>query len=283
MSIVNLKDFKYTNNKHVNSYRVNCEETPYTRKQLLSELPKYKDFMQNFNCSIDELCDILSLYGITDNDLFEYSIYGTHLIGKDYIYTSKFVPCGWNAFSEEKKYYDLYITCNTYASLALNTAANEIIKRRFPYLTLPPFTKVTKRFNDNIKNLPKTLNAKIESIDKSILFDNDLTIGDLIKLYSDENYADSTIEKPLYAVYSDWGDIFITIDGNKGGWSLYLKYSDLANNDWKAIEERKINSVCLYDENGEQIKGEWFNGKQKDAPYFNHPLVKELKKILLIY
>ena len=283
MSIVNLKDFKCTNNKHVNVYRVNCEETPYTRKQLLSELPKYKDFMQNFNCSIDELCDILSLYCITDNDLFEYSIYGTHLIGKDYIYTSKFVHCGWGELKEEKKYYDLYITCNTYASLELNTVANEIVKRRFPYLTLPPFARVTKRFNDNIKKMPKTLNAKIESIDKSIFFDNDLTIGDLIKLYTDKNYADSTIEKPLYAVYSDSGDIFITIDGNKGGWSLYLKYSDLANNDWKAIEERKINSVCLYDENGEQIKGEWFNGKQKDAPYFNHPLVKELKKILLIY
>ena len=84
----------------------------------------------------------------------------------------------------------------------------------------------------------------------------------------------------MFATYSDGGDIFITLDKDKGGWALGLKFKDLVNKDWKAIEDRHVFSICLYDKKGEQIKGKWFEGKQKDAPYFNHPLVKELKRIL---
>ena len=38
-------------------------------------------------------------------------------------------------------------------------------------------------------------------------------------------------------------------------------------------------SIFYIDENGEQIKGKWFSGKQSDSPYFNQPLVKEVEKI----
>ena len=276
--MIHLKDYFFSSAEHVHIYPVKCEETPYTRRQLLSEMPIYKNFMEQFNCSLDELCEILDIYGITDNNLFEYSIFGHyHLIGKEYLYTINLEKYNYG-YRERKIYYDLYMCSNTYASLALNTVANELVKRRFPFLVLPPFTKVEKRFKDSIKNMPKTLKAKVRDIDALTLFDNDLTIGELIKLYTEENYADSKIETPLYSVYSDTCSLYITIDESKGGWSLSLKISDLLNKDWKAIEERHVFSICLYDEKGEQIKGKWFEGNQKDAPYFNSPLVKELKR-----
>lgn len=278
--MINLKDFKYTDSHDINVYFVNCAETPYSRKQLLSEMSTYTKFMERFDCSLDELCEILDMYGVQDKDLFEYTVTRTNYpIATDYIYTSKIERDG-STWREKKTYYNVYLTVNQFVSLRLNTVATEIVKRHFHYLTLPPFTSVEKRFNDNIKYLPKTLRAKVKDIDHSILFDNDLTIGDLIKLYTEDNYANSEVEKPLFATYSDGSDIFITLDKDKGGWTLGLKFQDLANKDWKAIEDRHVFSICLYDKKGEQVKGKWFEGKQKDAPYFNHPLVKELKKIL---
>jgi len=276
--MVHLKNYQYSNQEHVHIYPVKCEETPYTRRQLLSEMPIFKDFMEHFSCSLDELCEILDMCGITDNSLFDYSICGKdYLIGKDYLYTITYEHF-YGGYNEKITYYDLYMCHNTYACLALDTVARELVKRRFPFLMLPPFTKVEKRFKESIKNMPNTLKAKVSDIDALTLFDNDLTIGELIKLYTEENYADSVVETPLYSVYSDTCSIYITLDESKGGWSLSLKISDLLNKDWKAIEERHVSSICLYDEKGEQIKGKWFEGNQKDAPYFNNPLVKELKR-----
>ena len=279
--MMNLKNFKYTDSHNINVFFVNCAETPYSRRQLLSEMSTYTKFMELFDCSLDELCEILDAYGVQDKDLFEYTITKTnYLIATDYIYTTKEIRQGYT-YREIKTYHNIYLCCNQFASLVLNKVARELVKRRFPYLTLPPFTTMEKRFTENIKDLPKTLRAKVKDIDHSILFDNDLTIGDLIKLYTEDNYANSEVEKPLFATYSDGSDIFITIDKNKGGWTLGLKFKDLVNKDWKAIEDRHVFSICLYDKRGEQIKGKWFEGKQKDAPYFKYPLVEEFKKKMM--
>ena len=84
--MMNLKDFKYTGSHDINVFFVNCAETPYSRRQLLSEMSTYTKFMERFNCSIDELCEILDIYGIQDKDLFEYTITKTnYLIATDYI------------------------------------------------------------------------------------------------------------------------------------------------------------------------------------------------------
>lgn len=276
------KDYHYSGARNITLYPLKLSETPYNRKQLLSEMTTYKEFMERFNCSVDELCEILDKYGITDNSLFEYTTcyYKDYYpIAKDYIFTSKFKP-KFGCWKEEKTYYDIYLCCNQFAILSLNIVAKELIKRRFPFLSLPPFTKIEKRFKENIKDLPKTTNAKVRDIDSNILFDNNLTIGELIKIYTDDSFADSDIETPLYKVYSD-GSVYIEIDESKGGWSIGTTFAELLNKDWKAIEERNVFSVCLYDENGGQIKGKWFKGKQKDAPYFKHPLVEELKEYFL--
>ena len=276
------KNYMHSGANNITLYPLKLSETPYNRKQLFSEMKTYKEFMERFNCSVDELCEILDKYGITDNSLFEYTTCGYkdyYPIAKDYIFTSKLVNKS-GSWRREKTYYDIYLCCSRYSSLALNIVAEELIKMRFPFLSLPPFTKVKKRFRDNIKELPSTINAKVKDIDNNILFDNDLTIGELIKLYTDDSFADSDIETPLYKVYYD-GSVYVEINESKGGWCVGTTFAELLNKDWKAIEERHVFSVCLYDENGELIKGKWFEGKQKDAPYFNDQLVKELKKMLM--
>lgn len=273
------KDYHYSGARNITLYPLKLSETPYNRKQLLSEMNTYKEFMERFNCSVDELCEILDKYGIQDNSLFEYTTFngnGCYPIAEKYIYTSKYVH-KFGGLVEEVMHYDIYLCDNQFSNLSLNVVAEELIKRRFPFLSLPPFTKIEKRFKDNIKELPKNTNVKVRDIDYIILFDNNLTIGELIKLYTDDSFADSDIETPLYKVYAD-GSVYIKIDESKSGWSIGTTFAELLNKDWKAIEERNVFSICLYDENGEKIKGKWFKGKQKNAPYFKHPLVEELKK-----
>ena len=74
--------------------------------------------------------------------------------------------------------------------------------------------------------------------------------------------------------------MFINLDREKT-WSLYLTIDELNNKDWDAIENQHVFSIPLYDKNGNRIEKKWFVGKQKDAPYFNHPLVKALKAELM--
>ena len=60
-----------------------------------------------------------------------------------------------------------------------------------------------------------------------------------------------------------------------------MTFEDLLNKDWKSIMEKHVFSICLYDENGEIIHNKWYEGKQKDAPYFNNELVNRFKNDLL--
>lgn len=274
------KDFKRSDELSFSPYFVNLEETNYSRKQLLGEMSVFKRFMERFICDVDELCEILDYYAIPDKDLFEYDLFKTdYIVGKDCIYTEQVIR-GRYGWTTKKTYNSIYIKSNTYVGLSLNIVAMEIVKRHFPFLTKAPFVKMEKRFDDSIKNLPKTTMAKLDDIDVMARLNNKLTINDLIKLYTDKTYAESKIEKPLYSVYADSCNVFINLDREKT-WSLYLTIDELNNKDWDAIENQHVFSIPLYDKNGNRIKKKWFVGKQKDAPYFNHPLVKALKAELM--
>jgi hypothetical protein len=180
-----------------------------------------------------------------------------------------------------KTFYDVYISASTYVSLALNDIARELMFARFPYFNEAPFVEVEKRFKDNINNLPKNTNTKLSDIEHDIIFDNNLTIKDLINLYLDDGYKDSTIVKSLFHIYSDSNWFFLQVSKREHEHSLQIPTKAFFEKDWEAIENVKVSSVCLYDDNGELIKGKWFEGKQKDAPYFKYPLVEEFRKKMM--
>ena len=238
--------------------------------------------MDAFKCTADEIISIVDKLGITDKSLFEYQTYKTpFLVSSNDVYTCKY-ECGvWGYRKEVKTFYDVYVSANTYASLALNDIARELMFTRFPYFMEPPFVEVEKRFKDNINNLPKNTNTKLSDIEHGIIFDNDLTIKDLINLYLDEGYKDSSTTKSLISIYSDGNMFFLKVGKREHEHSLYIPTKAFLEKDWEAIENVKVSSVCLYDDNGELIKGKWFEGKQKDAPYFKYPLVEEFKKKML--
>lgn len=177
-------------------------------------------------------------------------------------------------------FFDIYLTSNQFVDLCLNKIAKTLLLRRFPWLLRAPYTIKVKRFTDSIKKLPKSLKSRLNDINSLILLENNLTIEDLINIYTKNGYADSWCEKSLVSVYAD-GSVYLTIDKNKSGHTLYMTFEDLLNKDWKSIMEKHVFSVNLYDENGEIIHNKWYEGKQKDAPYFNNELVDRFKNDLL--
>ena len=275
------KDFKIVGGYTPKYYEFKVSDTPYTRKQLIEGLSAFKTFMDAFKCTADEIISIVDKLGITDKSLFEYQTYQTpFLVGNSVIYTVKYDwVCGQR--KEIKTFYDVYVSASTYVSLALNEIARELMFARFPYFNEAPFVEVEKRFKDNINNLPKNTNTKLSDIEHGIIFDNDLTIKDLINLYLDDGYKNSTIVKSLFHIYSNGNMFFLQVSKREHEHSLQIPTKAFFEKDWDAIENVKVSGVCLYDDNGELIKGKWFEGKQKDAPYFKYPLVEEFRKKML--
>ena len=74
---------------------------------------------------------------------------------------------------------------------------------------------------------------------------------------------------------------FLKVSKREHEHSLYIPTKAFLEKDWEAIKNVKVSGVCLYDDNGELIKGKWFEGKQKDAPYFKYPLVEEFRKKMM--
>lgn len=276
------KEFKIVGGYTPKYYEFKASDTPYTRKQLIEGIDRFKTFMDAFKCTADEIISIVDKLGITDKSLFEYQTYKTpFLAGNNVIYTSKYEWGGWGYRKEVKTFYDVYVSANTYVSLALNDIARELMFTRFPYFMEPPFVEVEKRFKDNINNLPKNTNTKLSDIEHGIIFDNDLTIKDLINLYLDDGYKDSSTTKSLISIYSEGNMFFLQVSKREHEHSLYIPTKAFLEKDWEAIENVKVSGVCLYDDNGELIKGKWFKGKQKDAPYFKYPLVEEFRKKMM--
>lgn len=276
-----LNEFKIVGGYTPKYYEFKTSDTPYTRKQLIEGIDRFKTFMDAFKCTADEIISIVDKLGIIDKSLFEYQTYPTpFLAGNSVIYTCKY-EWVYGYRKEVKTFYDVYISASTFVSLALNDIARELMFTRFPYFNEAPFVEVEKRFKDNINNLPKNTNTKLSDIENNIIFDNDLSIKDLINLYLDDGYKDSSTTKSLISIYSDGNMFFLKVGKREHEHPLYIPTKAFLEKDWEAIENVKVSGVCLYDDNGELIKGKWFEGKQKDAPYFKYPLVEKFKKKML--
>ena len=264
------KNFK-TTDRFFNPYKF--DRGNFTLKGLINSSKTYSDFMGRFELATSQFIDICKLLGIKDSDLFEYSTYGKILYKEDAIYTERCIRRYGCGYDMEKTYYNIYIVVNQFASLALNKVAEYVVLNRFPFLK--KYTINVKRFKDDINEIASlNLNTKVSSLDSIVLFHNELTIADLIRLFTDSDYKDSSYDKSLVCVYEN-GRIFITLPTANNS-ALYIEYKDLANKDIESILKRHVFSIPYYDENGEQIKGKWFEGEQKDAPYFDCEMVNDI-------
>lgn len=254
------------------------KDTPFYRKQLLNGLPVFKEFMTKWQCDTDLICEAVDSLFILDRSLFDYATFKTDFLVEEdvFYYMGKSAKTGLKC----KHYLNIYATSYPYVSLYLNKVAEYILRKRYPSFFGEKFMIPKRRFGENIHKLPKSTSAKLSDIDTWVRLDNELTIQDIIDIYTakDINKAmDEVVDASCLNIYAD-GIIYVTVD-DEHDYSLSFTIEELLNKDWESVKNKNVFSILLYDENNNLIKGKWFSGKQSDSPYFNQPLVKEVEKI----
>lgn len=281
--MIGVTDFK-SSVKNIDWFFVNLKEIGMKRGTLFSGLRTFQTFMDTFNCTPSELVEITERLGIDDRNLFEYSIFDSpFLVRWDGIYTEKWKIIG-GCHKCVTTNYDVYITSNTFVSLYLNKVAQELVKKNMPYLLGEQFSHTARRFDEElIKELPTNLNASVSDVLHKISpCTKSLSIGDLVKLYTDPTYKDSLITEYEWSVYHD-GNLYIHIDEDKAGYSIHTNYRTLLSKDWETIENQKVSNIPLYNPaTGKMMPKKSFDGRQKDAPYFDNDKVKLLKAYLTL-
>ena len=281
--MIGITDFK-SNVKNIDWFFVNLKEIGLRRGTLFAELHAFQSFMSIFNCTPSELVEITERLGIDDRSLFEYSISTSpFLVSRNGIYTEKWKNVNGH-YDKVTTFYDVYVTNNSYVSLYLNKVAQELVKKNMPYLLGEQFSHTARRFDKEfIKELPTNLNTSVSDVLYKISpFATRLSVGDLVKLYTDPTYKDSLITEYEWSVYHD-GNLYIHIDEDKPGYSIHTNYRTLLSKNWEAIENQRVFSIPLYNPaTGKMMPKKSFEGKQKDAPYFDNDKVKLIKAYLTL-
>ena len=254
------------------------KDTPFNRKQLLNGLPIFREFMTTWQCDADLICEAADSLCILDKSLFDYTTFANDFLVEEdvFFHIGKSSSTGL-----KRRFYDnIYATSYPYVSLYLNEIAEYILKKRYPMLFEKKFMIPKRRFNENIHKLPKSTSAKLSDIDILVRHNNELTIQDIIDIYTakDINKAmDEVVDASRLAIYAS-GDIYLNVD-DEHNYGLSFTIGQLMNKDWDGVKNKNVFSIPLYDEDGNRIEKKWFRGKQSDSPYFNQPLVKEVEKI----
>lgn len=286
---INWDDLKHTNrnvtffdyDKIVSRYNIDL----FNSQHLLPSLVKLSKM---WSVPYDAIINFVIQDNIT-KDLFEYVIYphdNKNCVGDSYklvyqngLYREDFVLQN-GFYNKIITYYDVYIKENNYISLRFNKIIKRIIEVFYPYAYL---TKVTKPYKD-IDITPK---MSINEINKK--YGNlDLTTKDIFKMLSNDDYKNTLKIEIAYNIYSN-GDVIyyplpsIEIHGHKYDRSLYIPCDAIVKKDWSIIENHIVHSIIKPTANAKlgEDKNNWFEGKQKDAPYFQCEEVEMIKSLFV--
>lgn len=179
------------------------------------------------------------------------------------------------------EYYDVYIHENRHIETIMSEIIKEVLFDYYTFIFNNPLFQHTELKYKNEKIFELTKDTKLKDID-SILYQHkgfntltDDTIGDLIKVLNGEEDKTTQEITSLFKIYVIGGKISIYLELTED-YSLSIPLNAIINQDWKLVENVEVYSIKT------NRVGIWFSGKQKDAPYFNHPLVEEFKKCVLL-
>lgn len=213
-------------------------------------------------------------------DCFMYSLYGgehSRMVAEKGVYSEK-RKWSYGTCTIIKTYHNVYIKENTYIHLMFPKIIEHIITTYYPKFAI---YEDVPRFDKQINIKPNTSLTEI----KREYTEYDLTALDIVKLLNNPNYSTETVKKLKYKIYSDGNLIYypitsLMIHGHKYDISLYIPREAIINDDWSIVENQKMFSIIKPNANEllGRDKNNWFEGLQKDSPYFNHKEVETIKK-----
>lgn len=282
---INWDELKHTNrnvtffddHKIVSRYNIDL----FNSQHLLPSLVKLSKM---WSVPYDAIINFVIQDNIT-KDLFEYITYPHNnktCISERYqlVYQKGFYSetYKWQNGFENKiiTYYDVYIKESNYIGLKFNKIIKQIIEVYYPYAYV---TKITKPY----ENIDITKEMSISDINDKY---KQLTANDILIILSNDDYKNILENEIAYNIYSNGDCIYyplpsIKIHGHKYDRSLYIPCDAIVKKDWSIVENYFVYSIIKPSANEKlgMDKNNWFQGKQKDAPYFNCSEVREIQKL----
>lgn len=243
----------------------------------------HKKLAKSLNVSEDfVIAIILKKFNKSLSDLIEFSACGKEeqLYKEKAVYTIK---CDKSThYQTIKNYHNVYVVEKEYNYLIGTDVAECILNYKYPHIFKNPnFIKVVNRFQEDSKIFELTPKTKLKDVESILMKEKgidyfDYTIQDLLDVLTNPHEFKKTKEESLFLIYAQGYDkeyvsIYLELDNKI---SLTIPIKALQYNDWSIIEEAEVFNIPCYPN-----ERRWYTGKQKDAPYFNHPLILKLKEL----
>ena len=215
-------------------------------------------------------------------DCFMYSLWGgehSRMVAENGVYTEKRV-WSYGTCTIQKTYHNVYIKENSYINLIFPKIIEYIITTYYPKFAI---YEDSPRFDKQINIKPYTL---IKDIEREYR-DCDLTARDIVRLLHNPQYSLEKVKKLKYKIYGDGKIIYypitsVMIHGHIYDILLYIPREAIINDDWSLVENQKMYGIIKPNANELLGKDNWFEGLQKDSPYFNHEEVATVKKLFKV-
>lgn len=215
-------------------------------------------------------------------DLFRYTLWGgspsAKKVAEKAVYEEN-VRWHFGQRSVKKIYHDVYVIESSFIHLIFPKIIEYIIINFYPQFAI--YSKES-RFKKEIKISPKMTIAEIERD----YHDCNLTAKDIAELLNCPTFSTEKDNKLAYNIYSDGEDIYyplpsVMVQGHKYDISLSIPREAIVKNDWSIVEDKFVFSIIKPDADEQLGKNSnnWFQGKQKDSPYFNIEEVAKIKSL----
>lgn len=230
--------------------------------------------------SVVKLCQLwqvpyryIAEYIISKNftcDLFDYCLYSNS-------HSKMVAEKAYYRIREEQEkqvvYYNVYITENKFIGVKLLPRLVEYILEKF----YPKFYLVKEEKVDIDINREETLNDVFYKYN-----DYGFTINDIIDIVNG-NKIRRTNE---FLIYDNGEILYLPLDniivcGSEYSISLSIPCEAIIQNDWSIVEDYNVHSIIKPDAdiNLGRNPNNFFTGKQKDFPYWNHSKIAQIREL----
>lgn len=228
-------------------------------------IPSIVDLCELWKVPFDEIIDFAVREDIV-SEFLEYSTYKCR--SSEFVFGKGLYKEIWERDTYKKVYYDVYIKENTYIGLTFKKIITHIIKTYYP-----------KFYLFDTEDFPIYEDTPVCSIPSEY---QRFTLKELYGMLKGQ------VEKIRYNIYSTIPTdiIFLPVKSVNFGSqqisiSLYIPVKAIVENDFSLIEDLHVHTIIKPDAVVGRKEGNFFEGKQKDFPYWNEPVILDFKKLFL--
>lgn len=226
-------------------------------------IPSIVDLCELWKVPFDEIIDFAVREDIV-SEFLEYSTYKCSC--SELVFGRGLYKEIWERDSYRKVYYDVYVKEHTYIGLTFKKIITHIIKTYYP-----------KFYLFDTEDFPVYEDTPVCAIP------SEYQRFTLKELYG---WMKGQVEKIRYNIYTSAGIISLPVksvmfNNHKFPISLCIPSQAITDNDFSLIEDFYVHSIIKPDAVVGRKEGNFFEGKQKDFPYWDEPVIQDFKKLFL--